>query len=420
MGRSRLFTLAALVIAGEAIFGLPFHVARFFRPTLLEVLGFSNQELGQLFAVYGVLAFLSYLPGGPIADRFSVRTLLTSSLVLTGLAGLYLATFPGYLGLAVVFGFFGITTILLFWAALIRATREWGGESDQGKAFGFLDGGRGLFAAGLATVALIPFQLLLPDDPALVTTAARTGAMRSVIWLYTASTLGAALLVWWMVPASPPVEERKPLPALSAVLEVLREPSVWLQALIVVCAYSAYKGLDNYGLFAAQVYGMSEVEAAKVSIIAAWIRPVAAVGTGYVADHLRPTRAVLACFLFLVIGYAGFILYDAGGHVPLVLWANITVTAASIFGLRGVYFALMEESRVPAAITGTAVGLISLIGFTPDIFVAPVAGWILDQNPGAVGHRHFFLFLGTLASLGALAAILLARRIRPETSPAQS
>lgn len=414
MARSRYLTLAALVIAGEAIFGLPFHVARFFRPTLLEVLGFTNQELGQLFAVYGVLAFLSYLPGGPIADRFSVRGLLTGSLVLTGLTGLYLASFPGYAGLLLIFGFFGVTTILLFWAALIRATREWGGASDQGKAFGFLDGGRGLFAAGLATVALVPFQLALPEDPSTASAVERATALRNVIGLYTLATLLAAGLVWWMVPPSAPDREREPPPAVGAVLAVLKHPSVWLQALIVVCAYCAYKGLDNYGLFAAQVYGMNEVEAAKVSIIAAWIRPLAAVGTGFVADRVRPTKAVLSCFLLLIVGYAGFIFYDAGGHVPMILWSNITVTAASIFGLRGVYFALMEESRVPASLTGTAVGLISLVGFTPDIFVAPLAGWILDQNPGAPGHRQFFLCLLGAASLGALATGFLARRIRPE------
>ena len=47
-------------------------------------------------------------------------------------------------------GFFGVTTILFFWAALIRATRDWGGNNAQGRAFGLLDGGRGLLAALLA------------------------------------------------------------------------------------------------------------------------------------------------------------------------------------------------------------------------------------------------------------------------------
>ena len=38
----RLVFMACLIIAGETIFALPFHIARFFRPTLLAALDFSN------------------------------------------------------------------------------------------------------------------------------------------------------------------------------------------------------------------------------------------------------------------------------------------------------------------------------------------------------------------------------------------
>ena len=51
--------MVALVLAGELIFGLPFHTARFFRPTFLEVFGFSNTQLGDVFAVYGITAMLA-------------------------------------------------------------------------------------------------------------------------------------------------------------------------------------------------------------------------------------------------------------------------------------------------------------------------------------------------------------------------
>ena len=41
-GGRRALELAVLIFAGEAIFGLPFHVARFFRPTLLAGLGLGS------------------------------------------------------------------------------------------------------------------------------------------------------------------------------------------------------------------------------------------------------------------------------------------------------------------------------------------------------------------------------------------
>lgn len=401
--------MLALIIAGEAIFGLPFHVARFFRPTLIEAFGFTNTELGTLFSFYGVLAMISYLPGGPLADRFSARRLLTGSLLLTGLTGFYLATIPGYSGLSILFAFFGVTTILLFWAALIRATREWGGKQDQGKAFGILDGGRGLFAAGLASLAMIPFNAAFDGDPSQATHTMRIEAIRSVVYVYTASTLAAAAVVWFFVPESEAQPGGGPRLDWRQVKHAFAMPTIWLQALIVVCAYSAYKGIDNYSLFAVQAYGMDEVEGAQVSVYAAWIRPVAAVGAGLLADKLSPTKATALCFSVLIGGYALFALVPPNPSRASILWLNIFVTCATIFGLRGVYFAIMEEVEVPTAITGTAVGLISLIGFTPDIFVAPVAGVLLDRTPGTAGHQHFFIVLAAFAAVGLVATLALRR-----------
>jgi predicted MFS family arabinose efflux permease len=65
----RALYILVLILAGEMIFSLPFHTARFFRPTLLEVFGFSNTQLGDAFAIYGITAMLAYFPGGALADH---------------------------------------------------------------------------------------------------------------------------------------------------------------------------------------------------------------------------------------------------------------------------------------------------------------------------------------------------------------
>ena len=54
--RHRFMFMLSLILAGEAVFALPFHVARFFRPTVLEVFALSNTELGAAQAVYGIVA----------------------------------------------------------------------------------------------------------------------------------------------------------------------------------------------------------------------------------------------------------------------------------------------------------------------------------------------------------------------------
>lgn len=58
------FILFTLILAGEMLFSLPFHISRFFRPTFLEVFELTNTQFGDVIAVYGIIAMLAYFPGG--------------------------------------------------------------------------------------------------------------------------------------------------------------------------------------------------------------------------------------------------------------------------------------------------------------------------------------------------------------------
>jgi sugar phosphate permease len=417
----------SLVFAGEAIFGLPFVVARVFRPTVLEVFGLTNLELGIAFSWYGMFAMAAYFPGGPIADRFSARQLMVVALLATGAGGVYYANIPSLGGLKLLYAFWGLTTILLFWAALIRATKEWGGEHGQGRAFGILDGGRGLFAAVLATATGFVFAALLPADVESATLAQKTVALQRVIWIFTGLTAVAAVFVWFCVPenrrtrvASRKMSEEdlqqaaaesssKRKLSLHAIGTVLRNPAVWLQGVIVVCAYTGYKGTDDFGLFARDGFGFDDVQAAKISTLAFWVRPIAAVGAGMLGDRLHASHAVLLCFGALIVGDLVIALGLLAPSAPWMLYMAIAGTSGAVFGLRGVYFALFDEAHVPPALIGTATGLVSVIGYTPDIFMGPLMGKLTDSFPGALGHQFLFGALAGFATIGLVATLLFQR-----------
>lgn len=402
----RLFHMLTLVIAGEMVFSLPFHTARYFRPTLLEAFGFSNTQLGDIFAVYGVTAMLSYFPGGLLADRFPARKLMSFSLWTTAAGGLYMATFPGELQIALLYGYWGITSILLFWAALIRAVRDWGGDHSQGKAYGILEGGRGLVAAGFAVLAVAALNVYLPPQAELTSDLERTEGFRAVIYVYTAATAVAGLLAWFVLPDSAPSSVVRTNP-LAGIPEVIRRPSTWAQAGIIVCAYCGYKGLDNYSLYAVQVLGMNEVDAARFTAWASYLRPLAAITIGILADRISAGRTIGLMFFTLIVSYGLLSLVAPSPQWLTLIYANIFVSFFLVYALRGVYFALMQETGTPARLTGTTVGIVSFIGFTPEIFFGPISGRILDNAPGLAGHQHYFLFLGIVALLGLLVILAL-------------
>lgn len=398
--------MVSLVCAGELVFGLPFHTARFFRPTLLEVFSFTNTQLGDLFAVYGITAMLAYFPGGALADRFSARSLMTVSLFSTAIGGLYMATIPGAMQMAFLYGYWGITSIFLFWAALIRATREWGGDNAQGVAFGVLEGGRGLVAAAFALFAVNVLAFYLPDNARLATAEEREAGMRTVILLYTAVTMLAGVLAWFAIPVRNTAGAIASNP-LQGMRLVLGRPVIWAQAGIIVCAYCGYKGLDNYSLYAVQVLGMDEVEGARLAAYGAWTRPVAAVLAGLIADRFDATRSIAVIFALLLVSYGLWSMAVPVGAGINVIYINFFVSYFAVFALRGIYFALLEENRTPKYLTGAAIGMISLVGYTPEVFFAPVAGRILDAHPGIVGHQNYFMFLASIAAVGVLVVFWL-------------
>jgi nitrate/nitrite transporter NarK len=409
-------TLLALIAAGEAAFFLPFLVARVFRPTVLEVFDLTNLELGTAYSVYGIVAMFAYFGGGPLADRFGARKMLAIALLTTAAGGAVLFTIPTLSTLMLLYAYWGVTTIALFWAPLIRATREWGGDDEQGAAFGLLDGGRGLLAAVTGSIMVVVFAALLPINPELANLEQRTTALTQVIMLLLSITVGTAILIWWTLPANEQApDSTKPRFTARDITQVFAMPAVWLQAFIILCAYVGFRSTDDFSLYANQVLGVNEVEAAKLGTVSLWVRPIAAVSAGYLADRFSAARMTLLSFILIAAGS----MVLASGMIAEGMYAlfMITIVSASlgIFAMRGLYFAIMKESRIPLAVTGSAVGFISLIGYTPDVFMGPLMGWLLDRSPGAAGHQHVFWVVTAFAVLGFITSVIFQRITRIET-----
>jgi len=398
----RAVLIVTLIIAGEMVFGLPFHTARYFRPTMLDVFGLTNTQLGDLFAVYGLTAILSYFPGGALADRFSARFLLSASLFATAAGGLYMATIPDVPQMAALYGYWGFTTIFLFWGALIRATRDWGGNSAQGTAFGILEGGRGLTAAIVSSLGVAMLAAQMPENVELASDEERRAAFSSVILLYSGIAAFAGVLTWLLIPSPNRPEHARPNP-LAGMSLVLRRPIVWAQAAVVVCAYCGYKGADNYSLYAVQVLGMNEVDGARFATWGAYIRPFAAIAAGLIADRFDAARSIGVAFVILLLAYLPLTFLVPEESSANLIYASIFISFFGVFAIRGIYFALLEENRTPAHVTGAAVGLMSVIGFTPDFFFGPITGRILDATPGVGGHQNYFMFLAGIMIMGLVA-----------------
>ncbi len=413
MKQNKAFSIFALIIAGEAIFLLPFILIRVFRPIIREAFVISDLEIGKAQALYGIMAMISYVFGGFFADKLEARKLLSISLILTALGGFWMLSIPSFESLRLLYGFWGVSTILLFWAALIKATRLWGNDSNQGLSFGLLDGGRGAFAALIATFgALIP-GIFFPVDGSQITYEEKVTTIQYIIGFVTLIVIVVALLTWFIIPKSAKdAEKNAPLFDLSKVFDLIKQPKVIFHMIIIVCAYSAYKITDVYSTYARDVWDYSLEEASFFGVLIQWIRPIAAVSIGWIADKYLPSKLILWSFFIMGIfsTLLGFGLLD-GLPVVVSIFAFILMVIGT-YSLRGLYFAIIQEANIPIAITGTLVGIISFIGYTPDIFMSLLSGYMLGEAPTVVEYQSLFqiftLFplLGLIATIGFRKAIL--------------
>ncbi len=398
--------LLLLILAGESVFILPFVLSRVFRPTVLEVFQLDNVQLGLCFSIYGIVALLSYLFGGPLADKFPPRKLIAVALWMTALGGLVYASFPSFTTLKILYGYWGFTTIFLFWAPMIKATRVWGGSNSQGKAFGFLDGGRGLVGALFGTMGVLIFSLFIVSEASQASVLESRHAFKYVVLVSSAIVAFVGLLVWFFMKIDAQLEKDIVLEKItvSQIREVSRLPSVWLLMIIILCAYVGYKITDVFSLYAQDVMLYDQVKSAKVGTFLLFVRPIIGVLIGVVADRTRVTLWLVVSF---VVSFFGAVLFASGiisASATALFFISILIVASGVYAARSLYFAVMKVGQIPLVLTGTAVGLISLVGYTPDIFAGPAMGYLLDNAPGIEGHQHVFWMLAVFSFIGSIAA----------------
>ena len=415
INNKKFLILTLLILSGEFIYFLPYVLSRVFRPTFLDVFQLNNFQLGSLFSVYGVVALLSYIYGGVITDRYSPRKLMSSALFLTALGGLVLASYPSYQTLQILYGYWGFTSVFLFWGAMIKATRLWGGDNNQGKAFGFLDGGRGIVAASMGSIGVFVFTIVLTSDIESASVLERQEAFRYVILLssFMVAFIGLLVLIFLRNTEDKNTNFELPLNTLTNIKGVLKNESIWLLMLIIMCAYVGYKVTDIYSLYASEVMLYDQIEAAEVGALQLYLRPIVCIAIGLLADRTKNMFWIIFGFVTMLIGALIFSFGIIKPDMNFIFFLSLVILAVGTYSIRALYFAVLKEANVAFALTGTAVGIISVVGYSPDIFAGPIMGYLLDENPGIIGHQYVYFMLVIFSIIGLIASIRFARLTKP-------
>ncbi|TDG10131.1 MFS transporter [Paraburkholderia guartelaensis] len=404
----RYVQLLLLVLAAGGIYPL-LYLRQVYQTTMLDVLHIDNAQLGYLYSVLGIVFFVSYLPSGWLADRVAPRLLICFSLIGTGALGLWYSTAPSFHALLVIFCLWGVTTGLTFWASVLKRVRMIAGANEQGRFFGLLDGGRGLVEALLATAALALF-------------AAATGSgrgeavgLRHVIYMYSFTCIALGALMSFFKDPAPAQAESKPVEANAngslwrdlATLAAI--PQLWLMAAVVFCGYQIFWATYSFSAYLQQgEMHMTVVAAGMVTTAKLWMRPIGGIGGGFLGDRLSNLRVLIWALFLAVAGLIGLILLPALRNMAL-LGAVVLFIGLMTYAIRGLYWTLLDYCAIPMRITGLAIGLVSLVGYSSDIFLPLVNGYITEHYAGMLGYQIYFAYVAAIGTLGGIAALVLKR-----------
>ena len=398
--------LALIVVAAGAIYPL-LYLRQNFELSILEAFSITQTQLRYCSSMLGIIFMVTYIPSGWLADRFSSRKLLSFSLLATALLGLWFSTMPSYSSLLVIYGAWGVATGLTFWSAHIKLVAMLADKDQQGRFFGILDGGRGLVEALLATFAIALFAYILSQDA-----GATKMALQKVIYLYVAVLLVVSPLVYWLLDDreedTDTSEESVKSVFIDDLKDVLSRREIWLCAICIVCGYQLFYATYSFSAYLQQNFSLTAVMVGYITVAKLWMRPIGGIAAGFIGDWLNPEK-VLSILLVLASLSLAMMAFVPASSAALLMIVLVLLIGLLTYGVRGLYWATLGGCNVPNKIKGLAIGIISVIGYFPEVYLPLLSAPLIENYPGGLGYKIYYLIVATCGLLGAYAAYLLAR-----------
>ena len=378
-------------------------------PQMLELWQISKTQFGVLMSIYGIVHNIFYLALAWAQDRFSPRILIPVNMVLGGITTFFLGQTNDFATLCFLFVMLSLWCEGAFWPAILSSVRKSTSDSNQGKIFGLLEGGRGGIellqnALTVGLYAWLGYSLLGLEIAFMV---------NAVIMI----VLG--IVSWFMLPTETLLKSGNDQKAanrevLAGMSVTLRLPEVWLAGIAGFGVYLAYTSMpffltylqDLHALpvLAISIFGIVSTSGGRIGI---------ALPSGFIADrYLGGASGGLRVGLFGVAVLAGLaVAVTLGGGGAWLAMGLMILLSVLFFFMRALYFAPFGEMGLPPRFSGSVIAVAAFMIYLPSSFAYLLWGFILDSYPGTLGYGLMFGILGAMALLSAAVAHRLHRRI---------
>lgn len=399
-------TLLLLAAGAGIIFQLPY-IRETFYPQIQSAMGLTNAQMGLLSSGYATMATLSYFIGGAIADRFSPRLMLTVSFIGTGLLGLWFSTFPSFTTARIIFVLMGVTSIITYWSACIKATRALGTPEEQGRLFGLQEGLRGIINA------IVVFAMTGAYAYFAATSEVFGASMAIKVCAIVDIIIG--ILNFIFIRDSEEDKKEKPesvVELTKGLFKCLTIPRVWILVGIIFTAYSVYGLIGYVNTYAVNYYGLSATMGSTLGGIRYLLQGVGGIVGGILADKLHSRiKVVGGGAVLLAISFALYTVLPVNGSLVMAIIVNFIMGLIFIYAVRSQYFAIHDDAGIPMALSGRVSGIASALGYAPDLFMYTLVGSWMDKY-GAAGFKMTWAYAAVAALLCVVLSVVLSKVIK--------
>ncbi len=409
--QNRWLTLIILILGGGTVFKLSSLKDAFYVP-MQEFMGLSNTQIGFGLSIYAAIQTIGLFFSVYIADRFSKKKLIPFSLIAIGLIGFFFSTLPGYTPYLFIMGSLAFFGEVVYWPVLLKTVRLLGSDDEQGRMFGFLEAGRGVVDTIVAFTALFVFTRL----------GSTAGGLSAAIIFYSVAVIVVGIITFFFleddvikeVDDSGNVVGKNKATWLG-VKKAIKMKEIWVAALLIFFIYSVYCGLTYFIPFLKDIYGLPVALVGAYGIINQYgLKMVGGPVGGFMADKVfKSSIKYLSLAGILAAVAMTVILFLPHESMNVYLGMFITLSfGAIIFTMRAVFFAPIDEIKVPRDISGAAMSIASLIGYAPSLFAYVLYGSLLDNFPGMQGYRYVFMIMIGFSIMVFLTATFLNRLVK--------
>lgn len=396
--------LFAVIIAGlafTATCGVSYFI-NYYYAVYQGATGFTDGQIGTILSAIGIIATISYIFGGPLADKVRSKVLLMFCCLSTAACSLVMITFPPYETMLIVQVVLGICALLPHWSPLCKFITSIGETPEQtNKAWGIYTA---VVGASGGIIGLICTAILNSND-------ARTG-MRITVLIYVALEIFCAIMLPVVDKSKhgDPVSKDGGTFKISDIAKILTMPKIWLAYIAITCLYLTGFAFTYIMPLLSNVFIVPLATVTLISTIRAnLIKVVTGPAAGTLASKLHTShKAQLILYAIAFVGMALLVIIPWGPASIALAMVSVVLLAVAYSASTTYWSPMVIDTGIPNKWLGTAIGFSSVFMTIPDTFIYKLAGNAIEARGDAAYRSIFTIVLGFYV-LGIIANVILIK-----------